>query len=203
MVLIGFLIMKHTKKEGVKESFVDEKAYMNRLNVMKIFDSVLNRKPTPEEIEKFATADNEQDMLENIVNDLENIINKYDGSPTAGDKQPSNTSNEQRASNVQQGTREQTSFSNVQGTNVQQGTNEQRAFPNVQQGTNEQTSFSNVQGTNVQQGTNEQAVFSNGNNTITANNELKTFSKDKIMSITTKMDTLMEELSNFKKELLA
>ena len=107
-----------------------------------------------------------------IVNDLENIINKYDGSPTAGDKQPSNTSNEQRASNVQQGTREQTSFSNVQGTNVQQGTN-------------------------------EQAVFSNGNNTITAHNELKTFSKDKIMSITTKMDTLMEELSNFKKELLA
>ena len=65
MVLIGFLIMKHTKKEGVKESFVDEKAYMNRLNVMKIFDSVLNRKPTPEEIEKFATANNEQYMLEN------------------------------------------------------------------------------------------------------------------------------------------
>jgi hypothetical protein len=35
---------------------------------MKIFDAVLNRKPTLAEIEKFSETENEQNMLDNIVN---------------------------------------------------------------------------------------------------------------------------------------
>lgn len=62
-----FVNVKHVSK-GVTEHFVEDSKYKNRLNVMKIFDAVLNRKPTLAEIEKFSETDNEQNMLDNIVN---------------------------------------------------------------------------------------------------------------------------------------
>jgi len=74
-----FINMKNVSK-GITEHFDQESVesvqsvqsedikYKNRLNVMKIFDAVLNRKPTMAEIEDFSETDNEQNMLNNIVN---------------------------------------------------------------------------------------------------------------------------------------
>lgn len=53
------------------EHFVNETLddYNARMTVMKIFDTVLHRKPLPEEIDKFAKFTNEQDMLVAVLTD--------------------------------------------------------------------------------------------------------------------------------------
>lgn len=71
-VILGYLMYdsyySNFTSRGVTEHFIDDSKYNNRLNVMKIFDAILNRKPTLEEIETFSGIDNEQNMLNNIVN---------------------------------------------------------------------------------------------------------------------------------------
>ena len=44
--------------------------YEARMTVMKIFDTVLHRKPTPDEIDKYAKVTNEQDMLVAVLTDF-------------------------------------------------------------------------------------------------------------------------------------
>lgn len=53
-------------KTNVAEHFTE---YESRMNVMKVFESVMNRKPTQEEIDKYFVIENEQDMLIAVMAD--------------------------------------------------------------------------------------------------------------------------------------
>ena len=53
----------------VKEEDTDSDEYKSRLNVMKVFETVLNRKPTSDEIEKYSKILNEQDILVEVLKD--------------------------------------------------------------------------------------------------------------------------------------
>ena len=54
-----------------KEHFTEVKLtdYEARMAVMKVFDTVLHRKPLPDEIDKYAKVTNEQDMLIAVMTD--------------------------------------------------------------------------------------------------------------------------------------
>jgi hypothetical protein len=56
--------------------------YEARMTVMKIFDTVLHRKPTPDEIDKYAKVTNEQDMLVAVLTDF-NIATPTPGGVTS------------------------------------------------------------------------------------------------------------------------
>lgn len=71
IILIGWLIYFVINAKAKKEHFTEDGAdYDSRLQVMKIFDMVLSRKPTTEEIEKYSKIKNEQDMLVQILQDF-------------------------------------------------------------------------------------------------------------------------------------
>lgn len=59
------------QKEGFEEP-VNDKQYKSNLQVIKVFDVVLNRKPTNEELDKYGKIDNEQDILIAVMNDFKN-----------------------------------------------------------------------------------------------------------------------------------
>jgi hypothetical protein len=67
MVMLLYINVWKKKKAGAEHFANDE--YEARLEVMKIFDSVLHRKPSIQEIEKYSKYTNEQDILINILND--------------------------------------------------------------------------------------------------------------------------------------
>ena len=67
LVLIWNVYIKK-QPQDTKEHFVEDD-YEARLHVMKIFDLILGRKPTSEEIDKYATFHNEQDILLQIIKD--------------------------------------------------------------------------------------------------------------------------------------
>jgi hypothetical protein len=54
-----------------REHFTAEPSdsYVSRMNVMSVFDTLLSRKPTGEEIEKYSKLKNEQDILSAIMKD--------------------------------------------------------------------------------------------------------------------------------------
>lgn len=57
-----------TKEEVVTiEEDTDSEEYKSRLNVMKVFDTILRRKPTSEELEKYSKISNEQDILVEVL----------------------------------------------------------------------------------------------------------------------------------------
>lgn len=75
IILVGWVIyfVINYKADSKKEHFTEEGSnYDARLQVMKIFDMVLSRKPTTEEIEKYSKIKNEQDMLVQILQDYKN-----------------------------------------------------------------------------------------------------------------------------------
>ena len=48
--------------------------YASRLNVMKVFDAVLNRKPTVDEIKQYEITNNEQDLISQVYENYQNEI---------------------------------------------------------------------------------------------------------------------------------
>lgn len=75
LVILGygvFVISKSLKKNSQNlEHFAEENPdYKYRLEVMKVFDLYMNRNPTPEEITKYASIKNEQDLLLTILKDF-------------------------------------------------------------------------------------------------------------------------------------
>jgi uncharacterized membrane protein YebE (DUF533 family) len=48
--------------------------YASRLNVMKVFDAVLNRKPTVDEIKQYEITNNEQDLVSQVYENYQNEI---------------------------------------------------------------------------------------------------------------------------------
>lgn len=66
--VIAYVYFKNLKPT-TQEHFVEDD-YEARLHVMKIFDLVLNRKPTSEEIDKYSKFHNEQDILLQIIKDF-------------------------------------------------------------------------------------------------------------------------------------
>ena len=52
-----------------EEETLHDSTYTNRMNVMKVFDTVLNRKPTSVELEKYSAIHNEQDLLVAILSE--------------------------------------------------------------------------------------------------------------------------------------
>lgn len=74
-VVIGYgvVIINRSLKRSDKdmEHFVEQNPeYKYRLEVMKVFDLYMNRNPTPEEINKYAGIQNEQDILLTILKDF-------------------------------------------------------------------------------------------------------------------------------------
>lgn len=65
---VYFTYTQFIKKRNT-EHFVDEE-YQARIEVMKVFDLVLNRKPTPEEINTYSEFKNEQDILVQVLKDF-------------------------------------------------------------------------------------------------------------------------------------
>ena len=69
-ILYKFYNSKHARQEEhftVEEESAQAQAYQARMHVMKVFDFVLNRKPTSEEITRFSAFKNEQDILINVL----------------------------------------------------------------------------------------------------------------------------------------
>ncbi len=64
----SFQAKKH-KQQVISEHFTneDDETYKRRLTVMKMYETLFNRKPSPEEIDIYANYDNEQDMLDSIM----------------------------------------------------------------------------------------------------------------------------------------
>lgn len=56
--------------EAKSEHVVKDEEYNSRMDVIKVFDTVLHRKPTSEEIEKYSVIENEQDLLVKILSDF-------------------------------------------------------------------------------------------------------------------------------------
>lgn len=80
VVLIAYMIFimyrYNTSKLRSEEHFTaPDSDYQARMYVMKVFDLVLNRKPTQEEIAKFSSYKNEQDILLHV-------LKTYSGTPT-------------------------------------------------------------------------------------------------------------------------
>lgn len=82
---IAYLIYTLTNKKDSKEHFTEEEGeaveseessteYQSRLNVMKVFDAVLNRKPSIDEISAFSQISNEQDMITEVYEKYQNEI---------------------------------------------------------------------------------------------------------------------------------
>lgn len=73
-IALGYLawcIYIFFKNEQGKEHFTTEPLtdYQARMTVMKVFDTVLLRKPKPDEIDKYSKITNEQDMLVAVLSD--------------------------------------------------------------------------------------------------------------------------------------
>ena len=69
---VVFLVYQNlyaNQKEHFEEP-VNDKQYKANLQVIKVFDVVLGRKPTNDELEKYGTIDNEQDILLAVMNDF-------------------------------------------------------------------------------------------------------------------------------------
>lgn len=66
-VYLGWVVVQNVRNKT--EHFVSDD-YQSRMYVMKVFDLVLNRNPTPEEIEKYVVLGNEQDILVAVLKDF-------------------------------------------------------------------------------------------------------------------------------------
>lgn len=60
-------VSKNTEEHFVVE---EDSTYESRMYVMKVFDLVMNRKPTAEEVSKYSALKNEQDILVAVMNDF-------------------------------------------------------------------------------------------------------------------------------------
>lgn len=84
-VAIVYLVWIVTKKPTEHFTLDD---YQARMTVMKIFDTVLHRKPQPDEIDKYSKVDNEQDMLIAVLADY-NIAAPPPSAPPSSTPTPS------------------------------------------------------------------------------------------------------------------
>jgi hypothetical protein len=75
IVVIMYLIYIVMKHRSTKEHFTteEESSYDARMETMKIFELVLNRKPTTEEIGKYSQFQNEQDILVQVLQDFKSV----------------------------------------------------------------------------------------------------------------------------------
>lgn len=80
LMWVAFNMMQKSYCGKVKEHFTeteeeiviedtDSEEYKSRLNVMKVFDTILHRKPTTEELAKYSKISNEQDILVEVLKD--------------------------------------------------------------------------------------------------------------------------------------
>ena len=91
VMYLVYIIVYAYKKSKTEEHFVTEevtpeaedqsgKGYESRMYVMKVFDLVMNRKPTTEEIAKYSILGNEQDILVAVLKEF----NKTDPAAPSG-----------------------------------------------------------------------------------------------------------------------
>lgn len=73
LLYMAVILYKNMWKKPSTEHFTGDE-YEARLEVMKIFDNVLHRKPSIAEIEKYSKFTNEQDILANVLKDF--TVNK-------------------------------------------------------------------------------------------------------------------------------
>lgn len=75
VAVLSYIIYVVVTSNITKEHFTTEEegGYDARIETIKIFELVLNRKPTTEEIEKYSKFKNEQDILIQVLSDYKSI----------------------------------------------------------------------------------------------------------------------------------
>ena len=69
-----FLVSNHFTEDDTTPVTEESDEYASRLNVMKVFDAVLNRKPTVDEIKQYEITNNEQDLVSQVYENYQNEI---------------------------------------------------------------------------------------------------------------------------------
>lgn len=87
--LMGKTVQEHFTTEEETPSAIDDLNYSNRMNVMKVFDTVLNRKPTSAELEKYSSISNEQDLLVKVLADHKTDVVKEETEAFEGEAEAS------------------------------------------------------------------------------------------------------------------
>lgn len=64
---------EHFTEEGKDESKKEDVQYTTRMNIMKVFDAIANRKPTPDEIDHFSNLSNTQDLVTEIYKNIKGL----------------------------------------------------------------------------------------------------------------------------------
>ena len=65
---------EHFTEDDTTHVTEESDEYASRLNVMKVFDAVLNRKPTVDEIKQYEITNNEQDLVSQVYENYQNEI---------------------------------------------------------------------------------------------------------------------------------
>lgn len=71
--MVYFIYTNVFSKSDKTEHFMTDD-YQARMEVMKVFDLVLNRSPTPEELKKYQEHKNEQDILVHVLKDFKSKL---------------------------------------------------------------------------------------------------------------------------------
>ena len=76
LVAVAYIIYVSyvSSKNHLREHFSNDTSYDARLETMKVFELVLNRKPTPDEIDKYSKYKNEQDILVHVLSDFKSTV---------------------------------------------------------------------------------------------------------------------------------
>lgn len=101
LAYVIFLVYQNVYRHDGKEHFeepVNDTQYKANMHVIKVFDVVLSRKPTSDELKKYGKIENEQDILIAVMNDFKNMgkeeqkNEKFEGDSGEGEKKPDTTS---------------------------------------------------------------------------------------------------------------
>ena len=92
IVAICYIIyVSYKSNNHLKEHFSNDTSYDARLETMKVFELVLNRKPTPDEIDKYSKYKNEQDILVHVLSDFKSTVTSEQADSSPKDSNTSST----------------------------------------------------------------------------------------------------------------
>lgn len=70
---------EHFTEEGKDDGKKEDVKYITRMNIMKVFDAIADRKPTPDEIDHFSNLSNTQDLVTEIYKKIKGVKDEVIG----------------------------------------------------------------------------------------------------------------------------